>query len=202
MRDLNFFEPYIEKTEFKLDKKFIVAGICIFTFLSLSTYTIYNSMIIRKETRIVQGLKTTAEDPTRLKKVEDIKEREEEVNEFKGSVEKIRYLDKVLDERDIIHEDLLATITTRIPEDLFLTSLSIFNNEIQIVGVSKNKLSIAEFEKGLEDLGYMEDLQEIFISNISQEDDHYNFTINISLKDVDNYEDETAEEFPSEGPED
>lgn len=198
MRDLNFFEPYIEKSEFKIDKKLIGAGVCIFALLSLSTYTIYNSMSIKQETRMVKILKATAEKPTTLKKMEEISEKENEVNEFRASVEKIRYLDKIIAEKDIINEDLLGTINSRIPEDLFFTSLSIFNYEIQIVGISKDKWSIAELEKGLEDV---KDLEEIFISNISLQDDHYNFTINITLKDVDENGEEAKEDLSSEEPE-
>lgn len=199
MKDLNFFEPYIEKSEFKIDKKLIVAGVLIFAFLSLSTYTIYNSMIIKQEARIVQSLKDTAENATTLKKVEEIREKENEVTEFRESVEKIRYLDQIIAEEDIIDEDLLGTINSRIPEDLFLTSLSIYNHEIQIVGISKDKWSIAELEKGLEDI---ENLEEIFISNISLQDDFYNFTINITLKDVEeDGREATEEESTDEEPE-
>lgn len=199
MKDLNFFEPYIEKSEFKIDKKLIVAGVLIFAFLSLSTYTIYNSMIIKQEARIVQRLKDTAENATTLKKVEEIREKENEVTEFRESVEKIRYLDQIIAEEDIIDEDLLGTINSRIPEDLFFTSLSIYNHEIQIVGISKDKWSIAELEKGLEDI---ENLEEIFISNISLQDDFYNFTINITLKDVEeDGREATEEESTDEEPE-
>lgn len=199
MKDLNFFEPYIEKSEFKIDKKLIVTGVLIFAFLSLSTYTIYNSMIIKQEARIVQSLKDTAENATTLKKVEEIREKENEVTEFRESVEKIRYLDQIIAEEDIIDEDLLGTINSRIPEDLFLTSLSIYNHEIQIVGISKDKWSIAELEKGLEDI---ENLEEIFISNISLQDDFYNFTINITLKDVEeDGREATEEESTDEEPE-
>lgn len=199
MGDLNFFEPYIEKTEFKIDKKLIIIVVCIIAFLSLSTDTIYNSRIIKQEARIVESLNQTSKDPTTLKKIEKIKERENELNAFRESVEKIRYLDRKIVERDIIDEDLLRTITSKIPGDLFFTSLSIFNYEIQIVGISKDKWSIAELEKGLEDL---KDLEEIFISNISLQDDYYNFTINITLKDVDeNGEEAVEEEFSSEEPE-
>lgn len=199
MRDLNFFEPYIEKSEFKLDNKFIVVGVCIFVFLALATHTIYNLMVIKEETRMVQSLKVTAENPTTLKKIDEIREKENEVNEFRDSVERIRYLDQIIVEKDIINENLLGTINYRIPEDLFFTSLSIFNHEIQIVGISKDKWSIAELGKGLEDL---EGLEEIFISNISFQDDFYNFTINITLKDVEEYGTEIAkEESLSEEPE-
>ena len=200
MRDLNFFEPFIEKTEFKIDKKIIFFAVGMFALLSLVSYTVYNSIIIRHESRIVQSLKTTAENPRTLEKVEEIKEKEIEVNEFREAVEKIRYLDETIAKREIIDEALLDKITSRMPGDLFLTSLSIYNREIQIVGIAKDKLSIAELEKGLEDI---EDAEEIFISNISLEEDFYNFTINITLKDVDGYGEEvTEEELVEEEPED
>lgn len=198
MRDLNFFEPYIGKTEFKIDKRIIFLTIGMFALLSLVTYTVYNSIIIKQETRIVESLKTTTENFRILEKVEEIQVKQIKVDEFREDVEKIRSLDETIAERDVINEDLLDEITSRMPEDLFLTSLSIYNREIQIVGISKDKLSIAELEKGLEDL---EDAQEIFISNISLEEDFYNFTISINLKGVDGsgekfIEEELDEEEP------
>lgn len=181
MRDLNFFENYIEKDQFKIDKKVIYFTICILIILSFFTYSIYNYMIIRQETRIVASLKTVAENPETLKNVEKIKEKEIEVKDFRDSVEKIRKLDKIIESTDIISESLLDNITLRMPEDLFLTSIEINNKDIQLVGMSKDKWAIAEFQKGLESLGNVGD---IFISNISFQEDSYNFNINITIEDV------------------
>lgn len=211
MRDLNFFEEYIEKFEFKFDEKVIIIGLCILTFLFLVIYTLYSSIAISQQAKAIHSLKAAAEEPLILKRVEKIREKEIEINEFRESVEKIRYLDETLSEKDIINEALLATITSKIPSNLFLTSLGVYDNEMEIVGISKDKWAVAEFKKGLEDLGYMEDLGEIFVSAISQENDYYNFTINISLKDVDEdeednepneTEDGSDKEIPSEEPED
>ena len=185
MRDLNFFESYIEKREFKLDKKLIYFSLLSLFFLSLIVYTVYYLIIISKETKIVNTLKLTVEDPNILKKVEEIKEKEIEVNEFKMSVDKIKILDKIIQERDKIDEVLLNKINDNIPEDLFLTSLSIQDEEIYIVGISRDKWSIAEFQKGLESL---DDYEEIFVSNISLQNDYYNFSLNITLGSVDNGE--------------
>ena len=190
MKDLNFFEPYIENTEFRIDKRTVLLAIVMFFILSLGTYTVYKSIIIRQEDRIVERLRTTAENPRTLQKVEKIQQKIVDLDEFKKSVEEIRHLDETIEKRNIIDESLLDEITSKMPKDLFLTSLSIVNKEIQIIGISKDKLSIAELEKGFEDF---KDLDETFISSIYLEDGFYNFAININLKDVNGNGEEVKE---------
>lgn len=195
MKDLNFFEPYIEKIEFKIDKKLIYFSIFIFAILFLIFYTAYNSIIIGRESKMVNSLRTTVENPETLERVENIRTKEAEINEFRESVGKIRLLNETIEGRDIINESLLEIITAKMPEDLFLTSLGIYNGQIQIVGIAKDKWSVAELEKGLDDL---KDMEEIFISNISLQDDYYNFTIDIALKGIDVDEEEALEEESAE----
>lgn len=181
MKDLNFFEQYIEKREVKIDKKLIYFTLSSFVILSLITYIIYNTMLIKQGTQMVENLRSTSENAKTLGKVESIKVKQAEVAEFKESVDKIKQLDKTLEGRDVIDEKLLDMITSKIPEYLFLTSLSINGRDIQLVGIASDKWSIAELQRGLEDLL---DVEESFVSNISLEEDHYNFNINITLKDV------------------
>lgn len=179
MRDLNFFKNYIEKKEFKIDRKIIYFTAITFLFLSLIVYTIYNEIIIRQDTKIVASLRATAEDPKTLKKVEEIKSKEEEVNQFRDSVEKIKLLNQTIQDRDVVNEVLLDKINDSIPEEIFLTSLSFQDNDIYIVGISKDKWSVAEFQKRLESL---ENYEEIFVSNITKQEDYYNFSLNITLR--------------------
>ena len=183
MRDINFFRSFIEKKEFKIDRKLIYFAIYSFIVIFLIGYSVYNALLIRHESKIVESLKSTAEDPKILKKVEEIKSKEVEVNEYRASVEKIKQLDVTIEKRDIIDEDLLNNINSKLGENIFLTSLSIQNNEIHLVGISKDKWEIAEFIKGIETLDIHED---IFASNISQQDDHYGFSLNIQLRSDDN----------------
>lgn len=181
MRDINFFEQYIEKREVKIDKKLIYFTLSSFLILSLITYIIYNAMLIKQDSIMVENLRSTAENIKTVEKAESIKAKQIEVAEFKESVDKIKQLNKTLEGRDVIDEKLLDMITSKIPEDLFLTSMSINGRDIQIVGIADDKWSIAELQKGLEDLL---DVEESFVSNISLQEDHYNFNINITLKDV------------------
>ncbi len=181
MKDLNFFEPYIEKIDFKANKRIIYYASVMLLVLFLIFNIAYNQIRIKQLTREVEILRTTAEDKKIIKRVEEIKNRNEKVNVFKETVDKIKKLDRTIEDSNIVDNYLLNTITSKIPEDLFFTSMSLYNDSIQIVGVSKDKISIAELEKGLETI---EDFKEIFVSNISSQEDYYNFTINVTLKDV------------------
>lgn len=181
MRDLNFFEDYIEKDQFKIDKKIVCFALSIFLILFFCTYSLYNHILIKEETSVVNNLKSVAENPELLSKIDKIQERKIEVSKFKDSVVKIRKLDQIIESKDIINELLLDSIISIMPEDLFLTSIGINNDDIQLVGIAGGKRSIAEFEKGLE---MLENVEEIFVSNISLQEDYYNFNVSIIMGDV------------------
>ncbi len=183
MRDINFFESYIEKREFKIDRKLIYSALGLLIVLVVVALFILNAFTIRQEAAIVESLRQTAEDPKTLERVNYIQNKEVEVNEFRDSVEKIQQLDRTIESRDIVNESLLLDITDTMPEEVSLTSLSIRQGELNIVGMAQDKWSIAEFQKGLE---YLNIHEEIFISNITLEDTHYNFSINMLLRGEDN----------------
>lgn len=179
MKDLNFFKGYIEKKQFKANKKLLYLSMSIFIVLLFLTYSIYNYIIINQEAEIVNNLKTIAEDSELLERVGKIQKKEIQVNEFKDYIDKIRKLDEIIESKDIINESLLDTITLIMPESLFLTSIGINNNSMQLVGIAEEKWAIAEFGKGLE---ILDKVEEIFISNISLEENYYNFNINIIIE--------------------
>lgn len=181
MRDLNFFQHYIEKTELKIDKKVIYVTVSIFICFALICYGVYNQVIIMKEIKAVESLKEIAEDPNILKRIEEIKSKEMEVNKLKEIMEKVTVLDENIEKRDISDEDILNKIYRSIPEDLYLTSLSINSAEVNIAGLAKDKPSIAKFQSGLMAIDNYEDS---FISHISIKEGYYYFTLNVTMKDV------------------
>ncbi|WP_313756431.1 PilN domain-containing protein [Tissierella sp.] len=195
MRDLNFFEIYIEKKEIKGDKKILYFTVLISSIILLLIYTIYSEIVIRRETKTIKSLKIIAEDSKILKKVGEIREKELEVNQFRESVEKLKLLNMAIEERDIVDKVLLDKINDNIPEEIFLTSLSIQGEDIYIVGISKDKWAIAEFQKGL---GSLENWGEIFVSNISKQEEYYNFSLNITLVGVNDNGEVVEEENQNE----
>lgn len=191
MKDLNFFEPYIDKREFKLNKAVFMYAFIMLCIISLIAYGVYNQLQISGLQKTVNDLKEVAENPRTLEKVKEIKDRESEVNTFKEEVNKIKEMDKAIEAGDIIDENLLRLITSKMPEDLFFTNFSVNNREIQISGISKDKWAVAELGKGLE---IIKDVDEIFVSNITAQEDHYKFMLNITLKEVSIHDEEPVKE--------
>ncbi len=181
MKDLNFFEDYIEKRKFKFNKKMLISMLISIGVFCFIIYSISNQMQIRKLNYEVTKLRNIAEDPKINDRVNKIKEKETEVNRFKEEVENIRIIDDKINSADLINENLIIDISSKLPKDLFLKSISINNNTIHLLGISKDKWAIAEFSKGLETL---DNLKNIYISNISKDEEHYNFNVDINLKDV------------------
>lgn len=191
MKDLNFFEPYLEKRQLKFNKMFILYGIFILSLIAIAAYGIFNQLQINTLKTEIIDRKTIAENPVTVKKVEEIKLLETEVSTFRDEVNKIIALDKSIEGKDIIGEELLKQIKTKMPVDLFLTNFSAFEREIQISGISRDTYSVAEFAKGLEEL---EDTESTFVSNITNTEDYYNFVLNLTLKDVSIDGSQTVEE--------
>ncbi len=192
MNDLNFFESYLDKRKFNIDEKLVYYLIISLLSIILIFYTVSKQIKISKTRKNIAQLKMVAEDKRITNKVEEIVELEEKVEELEVALNEIKLIDDSLDEISIIDNALLESITSRIPESIFLKSISIHTDNIEISGVSQDKQSVAELGKGLETI---DGFKEVFISNLSKaEDIYYNFNLNINLKDVMVDEEENIED--------
>ena len=190
MKDINFFDPYIDKRELKFDKRLLVYITLTLAMIFLFGYIGYNQLQIMNLNKEVGYLQSDAENPIILEKVEEIQAKELEVNTFREEVNRIKELDHLIGAGDITDEDLLLALSSKMPEDLFFTNFSTNEREIQITGISKDKYSIAEFAKGLTSINYIDS---VFVNNITSESDFYNFSVNILLEEVIYYGDQSKE---------
>lgn len=179
MGDLNFFDDYLEKKEIKLNQNLlyfiVLGGVCI---LSVG-YIAYNSFLIRSESKIVNSLALMAENPEVLNKVDKITQKETQLSELRDVVDNIKIFDTIVKDKEQIDENLIEEINDNIPDGIFVTSLNIQKDEIYIMGISRDKWSVAEFQKNLKSL---EDYEELFVSHIALEDNGYNFALDMTLR--------------------
>lgn len=181
MRDLNFFEPYIEKRELKFNKMILLYMLLALAIAGVAGFGVYNQLQINALNAQAASLRLTAEEPKTVEKYNEIKELEKQMAVFKEEVDKIIKLDKSIAQSDIINVDLISKIKSKMPEDLFLTNLNVSGREMQISGVAKDSNSIAEFSKGLK---LIDDVESVFISIINNVDGNYSFVLNTTFKDV------------------
>ncbi|HLR35879.1 MAG TPA: PilN domain-containing protein [Tissierellales bacterium] len=180
MKDLNFFEPYIEKKEFKIEKEKL-------TYLSILVFVLFivilgvkNQIKIKSLNNEVSQLRNQVENEKNKGKVEELLSEQEKVDKIKENMTKIKLADEKIEEYDLINEELLQVISSKMPEDILLTSINGDINSIELYGVSKDKYSIAKFQYSLQDT---EIFLNTFISNILLENSKYNFSIHLKLRD-------------------
>ncbi|WP_422487183.1 PilN domain-containing protein [Gudongella sp. DL1XJH-153] len=181
MRDLNFFDPFIDKKSFAFNRMLFLYGILFLVIVGLGVMAAMNQLKINALQKEVNSLTQVAEDPQTLKRVAEIQAFEDETDQFRQEVERIRALDKNIQGRDIIGESLLDDINSKLPEGVFLTNLSVSGREIRIAGFAEDRYSIAEFAKGLQNLPMS---SKSFVSNISAVENYYRFNLDLTLEEV------------------
>jgi len=164
----------------KLSKKQLVlyTSMTIVT-VALVVIPIANALIINRmknETILVGAIVNSEMLQEERKKIND---RQVQIQELQDYLETLETINSEIIKIDIINDMFLKTITDRVPEDIFFQNINISAASIQITGVAKNNVSIAQLEQNLRELPYFEN---VFIPNITANTGGYTFTISFQIK--------------------
>lgn len=195
MKDINFFQPYLGRRKVKFNNRFILLSIFILLAVSISAYGIFNHIKIQGLTEEVVEYKALAEKPETVEKVNIIKAEREELEELEEEIESIRSLDSYVATKDVITPNYIKRIVSKKPDGLFLTSLSLDSRDVSMAGVSQDRLTIAEFAKGLESIS---DFEDVFVSGIRKEEIDYRFDITINDSVSSPEDEEAGEDYDAE----
>lgn len=186
MRDFNFFEPYLKEPE-KSDRSHLVPVAVLAFVLSVAMLlTAMNLMEVRALNKEIDSVDRIINDDTYKAKVEKVRERQLELDEIKKEKEFLVQIDTYMNQNDYVNEAFVRFLASELPENLFLSSLSISGSDIRLEGSSFSKMGVAQLEYNLRDTG---DFENIFVPEISKVEDFYRFSMNLRAKDVTNYED-------------
>jgi Tfp pilus assembly protein PilN len=90
-----------------------------------------------------------------------------------------------MNKSDVVQTDLLTAISSTIPIDTNISSMSISGSNISIQGTSILRESVAQLIKNLKELEYIEKVHTPSISSGGAEYlTEYSFTVNITAKEV------------------
>ncbi|MGB7606079.1 MAG: PilN domain-containing protein [Lutisporaceae bacterium] len=180
MKDFNFFSPYLnEKRNKQLKKLYIIAVCSIFAIglISFTAINIYQIIKLKSEIGKVESYLGAKETIELLKKYEDTKK---ETDQMKAYYEKIAAVDTELKNIEAVSTELLDQLSSVLPKDAFLLSLSINSRDVELQYSVDKIVSAAEIEHNLKALDIFET---VHINIVTSREEN---TINVScmLKDV------------------
>ncbi|QZY56979.1 PilN domain-containing protein [Crassaminicella profunda] len=181
MRDFNFFEPYLSKNKKITNKKYLIpigVFIVIIFFIIIPIVNLINIKKTEEEVVSASNIINSSKDYIKVQEVED---KSRKIQEMKHKIQMLQDLEAGMNEKDIINDFLIYTIRDMVPNDLFFKMITIDPEIVEIQGIAKNKMAIAELKYNLENVKYFQD---IFIPAISGDDGSYTFTLTFTIKDV------------------
>lgn len=179
MKDTNFFEPYVETREFNFKgKKMIIPIVLALIVFIIVTFPLVNKIrIYRMNREIVKIDKEVNSTQNKIKK-QTIETKRLEIANLKEKDAMLTVITDDFSKKDNVGDFLVYSITDSMTGDMFLKSLEITGDEAIVIGISKEKESIARLERSLRRISYFKD---VFIPNITMQEEFYEFTVNIKI---------------------
>lgn len=190
MNDINFFAPYKGKAKKEEknngnDKKIIIAvgviaGLVIvgsFLFNMINIYSL-NASIAEYNDKL-----NASELQQKLKESEELDKKIAVLDKYDSNLVSIG---TSIDKRDAVSNDILDSLSSTLPSDVYFKSFSIDAGNITVQAVSKTRQAIGEIEHNLRQLTNVSD---VYVGSITSAggdavDGQYSFDIKITLKGV------------------
>jgi type IV pilus assembly protein PilM len=123
-------------------------------------------------------------NPVYQEKYQEMQAMENKINVLKEYKSALTTLNAQLTKSDTVQTDLLNFISSTVPVDININTLSINEENIVIQGTSILRESVAQLEKNLKDI---EIIDNVFVPSITEQEgevSNYSFSVNCTIKDV------------------
>lgn len=190
MRDFNFFSPYLEYKKKSTKKVFhtvIIVLIIIIPTFGIYSYNQYKITKLENRLSALQDSMTSNERVEGIKKYKEVEKKLEVLKQYFTALNNVN--DKI-NRLDVINSELFNKLESVFPKTVFIRNLSVTTNEIQMQGVSKDKIAVAELQHNLKELKIFDKVHVSIITNESDEGSNVIFAVLCTLKDVANDETE------------
>lgn len=179
MKDFNFFEPYLTKKNDLSRKQIILYASTSILIILVFVIPIINQLMIKRMEEKSRNVSAMVNSEEIQGEIEEINNKRKQIKDLENYYETLEIINNDIIKIDIINDVFLQTITDRVPEEVFFQKININQGLVEITGIAKNNIFIAEFEENLREFPYFKN---IFISNISADSDGYTFVISFQIK--------------------
>ena len=183
MRDFNFFMPYQQQIAQKNTSSNnvlpIVAGLG--TLAICATLAGLNYMDIVSVNKSISELDYKMSSKQFAADVNRVQTKMDELNSLKKDEMIFNSLKVFVDVQSKVNESVVRLIASQVPDNLYLTELSIVQRSIDIKGNANSKIAVAQFQHNLR---LTDEFGNIFVSDMNKEDSYYNFNIKFDAKEA------------------
>ena len=178
--DMNFFTPYTGIKKEEKNKKAsiyslaaIVGGVIVITL----TWNTINTLSVERD---IDYYKNKLNDSAMSEKLKEYEDTSKKIDYLNGYDNELTIISEAVKSKEVVTSSLLNSISSTLPTDVSLNSVSLTKGVVTIQAVSKNRTAIAEIQHNLRSLDIVDT---VYIGGISGDTD-YTFDIKCTLKDV------------------
>ncbi len=173
MYDINLFERF--KPQPKERNYFMLVS--IFLFLILFALIGFNEFNYYKKKNELQSeindLKSYSQNLEIRKKLADANKKQLEDQQLEEVVTSLSFINDFMDSKNVVHNGLLTSISTAVPQNCFLNNIKIADSNVSLSGFADGYESVAEYQHRLRSTGK---ISMIFNPTISEENANYAFS--------------------------
>ena len=189
MKDFNFFAQYSgSRKDFKKEYLYaVVISMGLILFISFTyAFNYYKISKLNSEIVDIQQNLNTKENVVKLKEIEDEEKKLALMNQYYDIV---AIISDGINNKDFVGSKLINEINSCVPEGVYFQVMTLDENGVQLQAEGKDRDAVAVFERTLRNLDIVKEVHIASINSSSEENKNLTFSVNCTLKDVDNYED-------------
>ena len=190
MQDMNFFIQFNSKKK-NSDLSTIILSIFVTIIVGFIIITCaYNNISTYINNKEADEFKAKVEEPATQKKIKESEQVNNKINMLNKYDKDITEITNAIKTRDIVNIDLLNKVSSTLPSDITVVATQINESSVQLQGVSKNRVAVAELEHNLRELKDKSGNKyfiSVFVSTVAG-DENYAYQITCGFKDGDNNE--------------
>lgn len=184
MKDFNFFSSYIKvRKNSKIKNTYVlVTATSLALFFGGTFY--WSNTTINSVKEDIQQMEEYLQSNKVLEDVQELNEKKRKIDIMSMYYDLALKVNRKITKVDRLGTDVLSKISDSLPEDISFKMISMDIENIQIEGMSENRVSIAELQYNLKETGLFQQVHVIEIAKESNETDSYVFALKCTLKDV------------------
>ena len=190
MQDMNFFIQFNSKKK-NSDLSTIILSIFVTIIVGFIIITCaYNNIATYINNKEADEFKAKVEEPATQKKIKESEQVNNKINMLSKYDKDITEITNAIKTRDIVNIELLNKVSSTLPSEITVVSTQINESSVQLQGVSKNRVAVAELEHNLRELKDKSGNKyfcSVFVSTIAG-DENYAYQITCGFEDGDNNE--------------